>query len=204
MIIRTRTRAGRVGGARDRKSRAGPRRPQNGHVSWSVSDIGRSPIAIGASQRQHAKVPTPSSVERIVGRFCSYTKAARGVSPGPPGARPIPRKRVTGMSLDRGSDRRPSAVAPREEQASEPDRPRTPPFAITRDSLSGACLQRIRGVRNPSVTPPPARVRAAGALPQKAVLRISARPGRCPLPSSPRCERPSRGPAACRSGRLSQ
>ncbi len=51
MIIRTNTRAGRVGRARDKKSRAGPRRRQNGQVSWSVSNSGRSPIAIGASQR---------------------------------------------------------------------------------------------------------------------------------------------------------
>lgn len=98
MITRTNTRAGRVGRARDKKSRVGPWRPQNGHVSSSVSNSGRSPTAIGASQRPHAKVPVPSSVDLIVWRFSSCG-AARRISGESSGVWPRPRKSVTMMSL---------------------------------------------------------------------------------------------------------
>jgi hypothetical protein len=110
MIIRTDTRVGRVGRARDKKSRAGPARRQNGHVSWSVSNSGPSAIAIGASQRLQARVPTPSSVDRIAWRFSSCTAAARRASAESSGVWPRPRKSVTTMSLDRAAHPRLSCV----------------------------------------------------------------------------------------------
>jgi hypothetical protein len=104
---RTMTRAGRVGNARDRKSRTGPRFWQNGQVSRSDSRSGSAPSATGASQRRQASVPTPSRLERLARLSSSYAPAALARAREPaPGDWPGPRKSVT-RNESRPSDREP-------------------------------------------------------------------------------------------------
>ena len=62
-VTRISTLAGRVGVARERKSRTGPRLAQKGQVSVSVSDNEPPPSATGASQWRHASVPLASRPE---------------------------------------------------------------------------------------------------------------------------------------------
>jgi hypothetical protein len=76
-LTRTTTRAGRVGTAIERKFRSWPCVPQKGHLSGVVTLTGSPPIAIGASHRGQASVPTPSRFERIDWRFSSCPAAAR-------------------------------------------------------------------------------------------------------------------------------
>lgn len=49
-------------------------------MSWSATDTGSGPIAIGASHRLHARVPAPSRLERAVCRLCSWTNSPRVVT----------------------------------------------------------------------------------------------------------------------------
>lgn len=94
------TRAGRVGALSDRKSRTTPRSSQNGHAIGSVSNSGRAPGATGASHRRQARVPVPSTLERIDCRFSST--AGRGRAPKSPpecDVSPIPRMELTSLSV---------------------------------------------------------------------------------------------------------
>ena len=71
----TSTRAGRVGDAIERKSRAGAWLLQNGQVSASVSDTGPAVSATGASQRLQASVPVPSRPDLVARRSDSWAPA---------------------------------------------------------------------------------------------------------------------------------
>jgi hypothetical protein len=93
------TRAGRVGALRERKSRVGPRRVQNGQMRESAGDT--EPVsATGASQLGQASVASPSSVETPARRLSSRT-AAPGINPERSGsASSIPRRTAIGASLE--------------------------------------------------------------------------------------------------------
>jgi hypothetical protein len=63
-VTRTTTRAGRTGGASDRKSRTAAEWPQKPQPSWSAGESPAGGGAIGASHSGQASVPTARTDDR--------------------------------------------------------------------------------------------------------------------------------------------